>query len=197
MAPTVSMTWNWKWSLAATGATAMAGWLASPPLEPADGAARRGAAIGRRTSDVGPAAVAEIQEQARRLTSRLASRPGERSAGAQSVPVRHAAGGPACARRHRARGRASGRGRASAVPAAPAGVAVDTVDGVDTRTAIISGPAGIELAKAGQPAAPGYRVVTVGEAFAEVERLSDGVRERLILGNPSVMWEPASAGPGT
>jgi len=27
-------------------------------------------------------------------------------------------------------------------------------------------------------------VVTVGEAFAEVERLSDGVRERLILGNP-------------
>jgi hypothetical protein len=65
-----------------------------------------------------------------------------------------------------------------------AGVAVDTIDGVDTRTAIISGPAGIELAKAGQPAAPGYRVVTVGEAFAEVERLSDGVRERLTLGNP-------------
>jgi hypothetical protein len=61
------------------------------------------------------------------------------------------------------------------------GIAVDTVDGVNTRTAVISGPAGVELAKDGEPAAPGYRVVTVGESFADVERLSDGVREHLTL----------------
>ena len=184
MAPIVTMTWNWKWSLAATGATAMAGWLASPPLEPAGATPRRGAAIEASQSDVGPAAVAEIQEQARRLTSRLAPRP------ASGAPARN----PFQFGMRPVAPRAPAVTASAAAPAvvdAPApfplhlaGVAVDTIDGVDTRTAIISGPAGIELAKAGQPAAPGYRVVTVGEAFAEVERLSDGVRERLILGNP-------------
>jgi len=52
---------------------------------------------------------------------------------------------------------------------------------VESRTAVISSPAGLELAKAGDSAAPGYRVVTVGDSFAEIERLSDGTRERLAL----------------
>ena len=175
------MTWNWKWSLAATGATAMAGWLASPPLEPAGPAARRAAVVAASQSDVGPAAVAEIQEQARRLTSRLAPRP------AGAAPARN----PFQFGAHLAVRRAPAVTAPVAAPPpldAPApfplhltGIAMDTIDGVDTRTAIISGPAGMELAKAGEPAAPGYRVVTVGESFAEVERLSDGVRERLTL----------------
>ena len=116
MAPTVTMTWNWKWSLAATGATAMAGWLASPPLEPAGPAAaprpsphrsRTSARRRWRRSGAGPASELAACAPA-----------GRRNAGAQSVPVRHASGGPACASRGRARGRAGGRGRASAVSAA-------------------------------------------------------------------------------
>jgi hypothetical protein len=61
------------------------------------------------------------------------------------------------------------------------GIAVDIIEGVERRTAIISHPTGLELARDGESAAPGYRVVTVGESFAEVERLSDGARERLTL----------------
>ncbi len=61
------------------------------------------------------------------------------------------------------------------------GIAVDIVDGVEKRTAIISGPAALELAGEGESAGPGYRVVTVGESFAEVERLSDGSPRALEL----------------
>jgi hypothetical protein len=174
------MTWSWKWSLAATGATAMAGWLASPPLEHAAPTARA-AAVAASQSDVGPAAVAEIQEQARRLSSRLAPRP----TGAAPARNPFQFGMRPVARRATA---VTAPAVAPAVVDVPApfplrlsGIAVDTIDGVDTRTAIISGPAGLELAKAGESAAPGYRVVTVGESFAEVERLSDGARERLTL----------------
>jgi hypothetical protein len=176
------MTWNWKWSLAATGATAMAGWLATPPVE-TGGAGRADSSAVTAQSEVGPAAVAEIQEQARRLSTRLAPRPI----------------GPTPERNPFQFGARPAARRAPAVTARPAeppppqvevpapfplqltGIAVDTIDGVETRTAIISGPSGLELAKVGDAAAPGYRVVTVGDSFAEVERLSDGTRERLVL----------------
>jgi hypothetical protein len=175
------MTWNWKWSLAATGATAMAGWLASPPVEPA-ASARGGSAVVASQSDIAPAAVAEIQEQARRLSTRLAPKPLS----------------PSPTRNPFQFGARPVTRRAPDVAARPAvvpppvevpmpfplqltGIAVDTVNGVETRTAIISGPGGLELARAGDAAGPGYRVVTVGETFAEVERLSDGTRERLVL----------------
>jgi hypothetical protein len=61
------------------------------------------------------------------------------------------------------------------------GIAVEVVNGVTKRTAILSGPSGVELAASGEPAAPGYRVLEVGESFADVERTSDGTRERLNL----------------
>jgi hypothetical protein len=61
------------------------------------------------------------------------------------------------------------------------GIAVEIVDGVTKRTAILSGPSGVELAAGGEPASAGYRVVEVGESFAEVERTTDGARERLTL----------------
>ena len=61
------------------------------------------------------------------------------------------------------------------------GIAVDIVNGVEKRTAVVSGPSGLELAATGETAAPGYRVVEVGESFAEIERVSDGARQRLTL----------------
>jgi hypothetical protein len=61
------------------------------------------------------------------------------------------------------------------------GIAVDLVNGVEKRTAILSGPSGVELAASGEPAGTGYRVIEVGASFAEIERVSDGTRQRLTL----------------
>jgi hypothetical protein len=57
------------------------------------------------------------------------------------------------------------------------------VNGVEKRTAILSGPSGVELAASGEPAGAGYRVIEVGDAFAVVERTSDATRQRLALKN--------------
>ena len=58
---------------------------------------------------------------------------------------------------------------------------MDIVNGAAKRTAILSGPSGVELAASGEPAGAGYRVIEVGESFAEVERTTDGARQRLTL----------------
>jgi hypothetical protein len=36
----------------------------------------------------------------------------------------------------------------------------------------LSGPSGVELAASGEPAGAGYRVIEVGDSFAEVERVT-------------------------
>jgi hypothetical protein len=172
------MTWNWKWSVTATGATALAGWLATPPLEPS-GPQRRAAAAA--SSQVSASAVSDIEEQARRLSARLtpasdAAPPSRNPFQFGARPVTRRAVQPVAP-------------LASPPPVdVPApfplrltGMAIDTSGGTEKRIAIISGPGGVELAAAGELAAPGYQVVAVGESFAEVERTSDGVRERLTL----------------
>ena len=177
MATMSPMTWNLKWKLAATGTAALAGWFASPPLQlagPAAGPAGQGA------PGVSIAAVSALEEQTRRLDQRL-------EAAQVAPPSRNLFQfGPRPAPRRAAR---------PAVVAAPAplppvpvpfplrltGIAMDVVNGVEKRTAILSGPSGVELAASGEPASPGYRVVEVGESFADVERTSDGTRERLNL----------------
>jgi hypothetical protein len=174
------MTWNWKWKVAATGITALAGWMASEPLQTPSArtpppAARAADIPGAATA----AAVSDIEEQARRLV-----RP------ASSSPL------PSTDRnlfRYQPKPQPRPTLKREPPPVIPvqpvrvpfplrlAGIAVDTVNGVTRRTAIITGPASLELAAEGAMAAPGYRVVTVGETFAEIERLSDGTRERLNL----------------
>ena len=179
MAPVQPMTWNWKLSLAATGATALAGWLASPPPQSATSPSRTAIAA---PAGADPAAVAEVEHEARRLGARLAT------AAAGAAPSRNPFQFGARPAPHRA----AAAPVHAAVPPPPvdvpvpfplrlSGIAVDIVNGVEKRTAVISGPAGLELAGDGEPAAPGYRVVTVGDSFAEIERLSDGARERLTL----------------
>jgi hypothetical protein len=177
MAPGSPMTWNLKWKLAATGTAALAGWLASPPLELA-GPASGAPSIAPSHREV--AAVAELETQTRRLDQHLDAvqvAPPSRNLfrfGSRPVARRAAPPPPAVV----------------LAPVAPVpvpfplrltGVAVEMVDGVAKRTAILSGPAGVELAASGEPASAGYKVIEVGESFAEIERLSDGARERLTL----------------
>ena len=175
------MTWNWNWKLVVTGAAALTGVFGlGAPLQLA------GPSSPPRANET-PAAAAQIsavsalEEETRRLDERLAiATPAESSRNlfrfAQRPVVVHRAVAPAPA--------------AVAVPIVETsvpfplrltGIAVDVVNGVEKRTAILSSPSGVELAAAGDSASPGYRVVEVGDGFAEIERLSDGVRQRITL----------------
>ena len=180
MATSSPMTWNWNWKFAATGAAAVAGWLGmGSPLHVADPAPQP-RAVETPRDDARLAQAALLAEQARHLDEHLAAaqapqpsrnlfRFGERPVARRVVPPPPAV-------------------IAAPVAAVPApfplrltGIAVDVVNGVEKRTAILSGPSGVELAAAGEPAASGYRVIEVGDSFAEVERTGDGARERLTL----------------
>ena len=174
------MTWNWNWKVAATAAAAVTGWLGlGSPIHMADPAPRP--QVGTVTaSDYRVTAAANLQEEARRLDARIEAvqtTPPSRNLfqfGARPVPRRTVAPAPIVA--------------PAPLPPAPipflvrlTGIAVETVNGVEKRTAILSGPSGVELAASGESASPGYRVIEVGDTFAVVERTSDGVRERLTL----------------
>ena len=179
MATSSPMTWNWNWKLVATGAAALTGVLGiGAPLE-TNGPATSLPTAAAPHAEL--AAVAQLEEQSRRLDQQLAvanAAPPSRNLfrfAERPAPRRVVAPPPALA----------------AAPVAPApapfpmrltGIAVDVVNGVEKRTAILSGPSGVELAASGEPASAGYRVVEVGDGFAVVERASDGTRERLILG---------------
>ena len=179
MATSSPMTWNWNWKLVATGAAALTGVLGiGAPLEmnsPATSPQTAAASHAELT------AVSQLEEQARRLDQQLAiatAAPPSRNLfrfAERPAPRRVAAAPP----------------EAFAAPVAPApapfpmrltGIAVDVVNGVEKRTAVLSGPSGVELAASGEPASAGYRVVEVGDTFAVIERASDGARARLALG---------------
>jgi hypothetical protein len=180
MAALSPMTWNWNWKLVVTGVAALTGVLGlGAPLE-LYGPPSHPQAIADDHAAAQITAVSALQEDTRRLDERLAStavgvpsrnlfRFGERP-----VVRRAVAPPPVLA--------------PAPIVVAPApfpmrltGIAVELVNGAEKRTAILSGPTGIELAASGEPAGAGYRVVTVGESFAEVERTSDGAREKLSL----------------
>ena len=174
------MTWNWHWKVAATAAAAVTGWLGlGSPTHLADPAPRPQVA-NVTASDFRVTAAANLQEEARRLDARIEAAqnaPPSRNLfqfGARPVPRRTVAPAPVVA--------------LAPLPPPPlpflvrlTGIAVETVNGVEKRTAILSGPSGVELAAGGENASPGYRVIEVGDSFAVVERTSDGVRERLTL----------------
>ena len=181
MATASPMTWNWNWKLAATGAAAVAGWLGlGSPIHMAGPGPRQPASEASHVDDR-IAAAAVLEQETRRLDERLEAAqtaPPSRNLfrfGSRPVARRAAAPAPVVA-------------PAPLLPPPPVpfplrltGIAVEVVNGVAKRTAILSGPSGLELAASGDAAAPGYRVVDVGESFVDVERTSDGARERLTL----------------
>ena len=180
MATASPMTWNWNWKLAVTGAAAVAGWLGlGSPIHMADPGPRQPAPA-VSYADHRLTAAALLAQEARRLDAHLEAAqaaPPSRNLfrfGSRPVARRAAAPAPVVA--------------PAPLPPPPVpfplrltGIAVDIVNGVEKRTAILSGPSGVELAASGEPASPGYRVVDVGDTFADVERTSDGARERLTL----------------
>jgi hypothetical protein len=181
MAALSPMTWNWNWKLVVTGAAALTGVLGlGAPLELA-GPAPHPPAIDDHRIAAQITAVSALEEETRRLDERLTVTPVSSPSrnlfrfGDRPVAARRAAPPAAVV-------------ASAPIVVAPApfplrltGIAVDVVNGVEQRTAIVSGPSGVELAANGQTAAPGYRVVAVGDTFAEVERTSDGARQRLNL----------------
>jgi hypothetical protein len=181
MATVSPMTWNWNWKVAATGVAAVAGWLGlGSPIDMADPSPKPPVSTVSIT-DARVTAASVLAEEARHLDQHLEAAQVAPSArnlfqfGARPVVRRAVTPAPIVA-------------PAPLPPPPPVpfplrltGIAVEIVNGAEKRTAILSGPAGIELAASGEPASPGYRVVDVGDSFAEVERASDGARERLIL----------------
>jgi len=172
---------TWKSYAAASGATVLAGWLASAP--PANVPENRVPAPSGSSRPAGSAGTSDIEEQATRLQARVRreaqfARPqrnlfqfgAERSAevSIEAVPQSDppvAADAP--------------------VPALPqltlAGVAEDRLESGAQRTAILSSPAGVQLVREGDELLGQYRVVTIEGEAVELMSLTDGSVIRLSL----------------
>ena len=175
---------TWKSYVAMSGATVLAGWLASSPSSNAPAST----AVSRPPSprpDAQPAN--DIEQQATRLQSRL------RAERAYSEPQRN----PFRFADREAAGPQIGE-RASipelptepvdvgpvAPPVSVAGIAEEQIDGRVERTAILSSPLGVLLVREGEEILGYYRVTRIEGEAVEVVGLADGVPLRLTLGTP-------------
>lgn len=173
---------TWKSYAAVSGATVLAGWLASPSNTPQTAAVSSPAAPRRRD-----AAVTDIQEQATRLQSRL------RAPRAYTEPRRNPF-------RFAERVSAASNGSeprlvpetpeqpVDLAPPAPrivvAGIAEEEVDGRVERTAILSSPMGVLLVREGEEILDYYRVNRIEAEAVELVRLTDGEPTRFTFSTP-------------
>ena len=178
----VTLLMNWKATAAVSGATLLAGWIASVPPAPTTPSAAPSSSQSPRTA----AAAADISE----LAARLQTRPGQ-GAGynepernlfrfGPNRPVRSEAPEPIVS--------ALPPPPPEILPQAPpplpislSGVASDSQGGGTVRTAILSSPGGVLLVKEGDEVLGQYRVGAVGEDSVELTRLSDGTALRIAL----------------
>ena len=160
-----------------TGATALVGWFASPlPRTPAPYGVAPRAQTTQATSG------SDIEEQAARLRARLRAEAVFRQPSrdlfrfaARAVPAQPRAAEPRLV---------EPSGSASAPQAPPltlSGLATDVVDGQTVRTAIISAPEGILLAREGDSVVGLYRVEKIDDEAVELVRVIDGQPLRLRL----------------
>ena len=173
---------TWKSYAAVSGATVLAGWLASSPPSnvPTPGRAAASSPAPRRRAE----AATDIEEQAARLQSRM------HVARAYAEPQRNPF-------RFEERRSAAPRSRelAPVVEAPPpidvappgprvsvAGIAEEQRDGRVERTAILSSPMGVLLVHEGDTIVDDYRVGRIEAESVEVVRVSDGTSTRLTLG---------------
>jgi len=171
---------TWKSYAAASGATVLAGWLASTP--PAAVVENRPAAQSRSSR---PAASpsSDIVEQASRLQARIRREtayvrpqrnPFQFEAARPAVEAAAAIGEPLSAELSPA--------VANPAPSITlAGVAEDPLQSGVERTAILSSPTGVLLARVGDEVLGQYRVAAVEEGAVELLSLTDGSTIRLSL----------------
>lgn len=172
---------TWKSYAAMSGATVLAGWLASSPSSnaPASTVVSRPPSPRR---DAQPAS--DIEQQATRLQSRLRA---ERAYSApQRNPFRFAAREADADTSERAAIPELSAPPVDLAPAAPAvsvaGIAEEQIDGRVERTAILSSPLGVLLVREGEEILGYYRVTRIEGEAVEVVGLADGVPLRLTLG---------------
>jgi len=174
---------TWKSYAAASGATVLAGWLASAPPSSAPGGAastapQRPGAASETSSD--------IEVQAMRLQARA---PAERRfTEPRRNPFRFD-GRPSTASTPREAAALESREPeqpAIVEPARPvvsvAGIAEDQVDGRIQRTAVLSSPAGVLLVREGEEVLGRYRVARIESEAVELVERASGETLRLTLG---------------
>ena len=175
---------TWKSYAAVSGATVLAGWLASSPPSnaPTSGTRAASSPAPRRRVE----AATDIEEQAAHLQSRL------QVARAYTEPQRN----PFRFAERRSATPSPG-GPAPAVEALPpvvlapvgprvsvAGIAEEQLDGRLQRTAILSSPMGVLLVHEGDTVLDDYRVGRIEAESVELVRLSDGTSTQLTFGTP-------------
>jgi len=175
---------TWKSYAAVSGATVLAGWLASSPPSnaPTSGTRAASSPAPRRRVE----AATDIEEQAAHLQSRL------QVARAYTEPQRNpfrfaerrsatpSPGGPAPV--------VEAPPPIAVAPAGPrvsvAGIAEEQLDGRLQRTAILSSPMGVLLVHEGDTVLDDYRVGRIEAESVELVRLSDGTSTQLTFGTP-------------
>jgi hypothetical protein len=177
---------TWKWTALVSGATLLAGWLASAPPGPATPSTGSAPSQSPQTA----AATSDIQQQAERLQTR----PRQSAADEYGAPARNLFRfGPKETARSTApepavRGAAPVEERAEPTPQPPlppplslSGVASDPAGERTVRTAILSSPNGVLLVREGEEILGQYRVGAIAEDAVELTRLADGATFRITL----------------
>lgn len=172
---------TWKSYAAVSGATVLAGWLASAPPANAPAGVQPGSGRAAQSAPDGPS---EIELQAMRLQARL--RPERAYAEPARDPFRFAPARGSLARpESEAAGPEPSPVPVETAPAAPvvslSGIAEDRLEGRTERTAILSSPAGVLLVREGDEILGYYRVARIEAEAVELITLADGTPMRLSL----------------
>ena len=175
---------TWKSYAAVSGATVLAGWIASSPPENSPATAARPASPPASRAQAGP----DIQVEAQRLQTRLQV---ERDYAAPQRNLFRFEQGADLAPDSVERGTVfepETEPDAEPIEAAPAppaislsGIAEDqSPNGDVSRTAVLSAPSGVELVREGDQVL-GYRVARIESDAVELVRLADGTTRRITL----------------
>lgn len=180
---------SWKSYATVSGATLLAGWLAStePSNAPAGAQATRTPAPPSSSSIA--SASTDIELQAMRLQARL--RPEREYAQPARDPFRFAPRrqAPAVVGREPLVAGTTPPPPVDVTPPAPqvslSGVAEDAVDGRTLRTAVLSSPAGVLIVREGEEILGYYRVGRIESEAVELVAIGSGTTRRLTLGAPT------------
>jgi hypothetical protein len=178
---------SWKSYATVSGATLLAGWLASP--SPSNAPAGAQATRATPSSSSVASESTDIELQAMRLQARL--RPGREYAQPARDPFRFAPRRPAAAVADRQPliAEATPPPAMDVTPPAPrvslSGVAEDEVDGRTLRTAVLSSPTGVLIVREGEEILGYYRVGRIESEAVELVAIGSGTTRRLMLGAPT------------